>query len=258
MSSRSERRRAQREGTTPPAPASGLEIAKQVEIEAEIKASATSSALELREIFRAKEEKIDQILADGLVVDGKSKGYESLSTNRRGHRDAAWFERTGKYFSLGHATECIVVGVFDPKIGLAASHRNTRTPDDDTDKALRERLGRLRLTEIEERMKQARGTRIAREAVAEALEEFATMSGGQIPPVLEVYTYGVAEYPASYKPLYEAAIQDAIVTSPLLQRANVHVNIQTRIGMRGTINYGGLKHPKYKIPTFVPSPLGQR
>ena len=58
----------------------------------------------------------------------KDLGWESLTTDTVGKKDATWLKESGKSFATGIASKCLVCAIYHPEGGVAAVHKNPLTP----------------------------------------------------------------------------------------------------------------------------------
>jgi hypothetical protein len=58
---------------------------------------------------------------------GEELGFESLTTDTAGFRNAEWLRTSGKEFATGVASRCLICAVYHPEVGVAAVHKNPIT-----------------------------------------------------------------------------------------------------------------------------------
>lgn len=193
---------------------------------------------------------------------GRKFGYETLITDTHGGRGIDWFRSTGKLFSLGKATACIVVGLVHPDIGMAGAHRNSLRPEDSADQVIKERASKgLPVTNIPRSLqsKQDRLTLTLQIAANTAVNEFAKLSGGNLPQEgIEIVMYGLSEsVPPEGNPFYRTVILRSLQSHPLITQQGIHLSIEVDfIGQAGQVVYGGPRHPKYHFPYFLGAQAG--
>lgn len=197
---------------------------------------------------------IQQALAIEANRDPRNEelyGFDSLTTDTQGGRPAEWFAQKDKVFSLGVASYCIVVGLFNEKIGIAGSHRKSNTEE-----AAMEALGmKLNIREDdgisitnEERLQQT-----IQITAQEALEEFSLLSPNGIPAHgTQVFAYGLFASQLDKTAIYDGIVEKTIKSHPSIKERGVNLELNSNIGTMGQLAYGGETHPQYSVPTFIP------
>jgi len=244
MSTRAERRRGKED--------SGVARIIAIADEAQTMALSAESVEEMRRILQEHSDAADRVQAQHTALDGQKRGYESLTTNTRGGRSAEWFD-TGKYFSLGYATSCIAIGVFHEDVGLAGSHLNTDTVDDQLERLLKERpdlqTGVTPSTHVE-RWQRLSG--IVAQATHEAIEEFVGLTtDGIIPNGTLLVSYGVTTQPAAARPLIYDVVNRSIDTNPIVRRLPGDIKHETHLGKVGQLAYGRKNNPQFSRPGLI-------
>lgn len=185
-------------------------------------------------------------------------GFETLTTDTRGHRTAEWFGKTGLAFSAGMASNAFAAAVYHPEVGIGASLVNAKTVEDVVEVYVRASrildngipIGeKSYITPSPDNLSSRAGL-----AVREAFEEFALAGQGRVPAEgSEVIVYGMEGLPSPLASVINGSIARTISSLPLLSQCGVrNVRFTSHLGLIGDqLVYGGKNHPQFSFPRFV-------
>ncbi len=185
---------------------------------------------------------------------GRKNGMESLTTDTSGHRSAEWFRDSGKVFATGVASNCLIVAITHPNVGMAASHRNS-VHEDILRKVFRSiadgSMHSYGSRAIDEMLTMGDLDDLVKKTVGEAVKEFAQLNQSELTPEqLSIVVTGLDFTTVSMRPFITDAFQTGLYSAlgddifSSLRGEPFQAQIRTGIG-EGLL-YGGAHHPNYR------------
>lgn len=224
---------------------------------------ATTVLKHITELANIVNQGVLRIESAAIKKFAEETGIESLTTDTRGSRSESWFISSGKPFTTGVATNCVVCAVVHPNLGMAASHRNTVRTDDYisffaralTDKRLRD-ISMKNPSPYEVMVTPASVAASVEQTINEAFDEFTVLTPKGIPSEgTQIYLGGLDYLNArQLQPMIEAGTQTvrkriAKDRGPI--RGPIRMSLEYGgLGNAVGIIYGGTRHPDYSTPQF--------
>jgi len=195
------------------------------------------------------------ILGNELCVeDFKKCDFDGIGPLAPGGKSEADLAADGKPFSLGSSSHCLIVGIQNPEVGIAGSHKFI--PE------LRRAAGMFRAKSasgkrsiVDEAIEKTPGylRDIAVTATKEVCGEVLELNGGIPTDGNSFIIYGLSEF--NYEPTLMSEIRKSVVE--VVKENGFGINSAQpfsidRLGKRTQVIYGGRNHPTYSVPTVIP------